>query len=62
MPLPWFGFQVPEGITAIQIMYESHEDMRYVLWKCGDGVVHKMPFEQTDEGVHAVLAAMKLTC
>ena len=39
------------------------DDQLLVRWRVkGDTTIHEMPFEQTDEGVTAALAAMKLTC
>lgn len=63
MPLPWFGQQVPEGVTAITMMRSFIDDQLLVRWRVkGDTTIHEMPFEQTDEGVQAALVAMKLTC
>ena len=43
-----------------------HDTLRWQLmvrWRvAGDPTIHEMPFEQTDESVIAILAAMKLTC
>lgn len=63
MPLPWFGQQVPDKITNISVMRDHINDVLLVRWRIkGDRDIHEMPFEQTDEGVMAALAAMKLTC
>lgn len=63
MPLPWFGYEVPEHVTKIEIMRDAEWGELRVRWRVrGDDASHSMPFEQTDEGVLAVLAAMKLTC
>ena len=59
----WFGHQVPDGITAIEIMRDAIWQELHVRWRVkGDPEIHEMPFEQTDEGVTAALVAMKLTC
>ncbi len=59
----WFGRHVPEGVTAITLMRSFIDDQLMVRWRIkGDPDIHEMPFEQTDEGVMAALAAMKLTC
>lgn len=63
MPQMWFGRMVPDGITAITMMRSFIDDQLMVRWRVkGDPVIHEMPFETTDEGVMAALAAMKLTC
>lgn len=62
-PTMWFGRHVPEGVTAVTLMRSFIDDQLMVRWRVkGDPVIHEMPFEQTDEGVMAALAAMKLTC
>lgn len=59
----WFGRRVPEGVTAIGMMRDYVADQLMVRWRIkGDPEIHEMPFETTDEGVMAALAAMKLTC
>jgi hypothetical protein len=59
----WFGRHVPEGVTAITLMRSYLDDQLMVRWRIkGDPDIHEMPFAQTDEGVMAALAAMKLTC
>jgi hypothetical protein len=61
----WFGCHVPEGITAITLVRSYIDDQLLVRWRTRHNVsdeIHEMPFEQTDEGVMAALAAMKLTC
>ena len=63
LPLPWFGQKVPEGIIAISMMRDYLNDQLMVRWRVkGDPEIHEMPFNQSDEGVMAALAAMKLTC
>ena len=63
MPQMWFGRHVPEGVTAITVMRSYIDDQLLVRWRVkADETIHEMPFEQTDEGVMAALAAMKLTC
>ena len=63
MPTMWFGRHVPEGVTAITMMRSYIDDQLLVRWRVKvDDTIHEMPFEQTDEGVMAALAAMKLTC
>jgi hypothetical protein len=60
----WFGRRVPDSVTAISMMRSYlTDDQLLVRWRVkGDTTIHEMPFEQTDEGVTAALAAMKLTC
>lgn len=62
-PEMWFGRRVPDGVSAISMMRDYLSDQLMVRWRVkGDPDIHEMPFEQTDEGVTAALAAMKLTC
>jgi hypothetical protein len=62
-PTLWFGRRVPEGVFAIQLMRDYVDYQLLVRWRVRDNsTIHEMPFEQTDEGVIAALAAMKLTC
>ena len=62
-PQMWFGQTVPDKVTAITVMHNLIDYKVYVRWRVkGDPEIHEMPFEQTDEGVIAALAAMKLTC
>jgi len=59
----WFGRRVPDGVAAISMMRSYLTDQLMVRWRIkGDPEIYEMPFEQTDEGVTAALAAMKLTC
>jgi len=59
----FYGRQAPQGVTAISMMRDHLTDQVMVRWRVkGDPVIHEMPFNQTDEEVMAVLAAMKLTC
>ena len=59
----WFGHKVPDGVMHITIMRDFLNDELLVRWRVkGDAEIHQMPFEQTDDGVMASLAAMKLTC
>lgn len=59
----WFGYRVPTGVIAIEIMHNMHTGGRDVRWRCrNDPTIHEMPFETTDECVQAVIIAMKLTC
>ena len=37
-------------------------DEPWVYWKNSDHEHHSMPFALTDEGINAVIIAMKLTC
>lgn len=63
MPQMWFGRSVPNGVTSITLMRSFLDDQLLVRWRVmGDPDIHEMPFNQTDEGVMAALAAMKLTC
>lgn len=62
-PEMWFGRRVPDGVMAISMMRSYLTDQLMVRWRIkGDPEIYEMPFEQTDEGVMAALAAMKLTC
>jgi hypothetical protein len=62
-PLKWFGLDVPEGVINISIMRSYETDQVMVRWRVkGEEQIHEMPFNQSDEGVMAALAAMKLTC
>lgn len=59
----WFGYDVPKHVTVIEIYRDNEYFEMRVRWKVrGDDAVHTMPFEQTDQAVQAVFAAMKLTC
>lgn len=58
----FFGVDLPKGVTHCQLMRDLMWDVVNVHWITKGGVQHSMPFEQTDEGIIAVLAAMKLTC
>lgn len=63
VPQMWFGRRVPDGVLAINMMRGYNKDQLMVRWRVkGDPDIHEMPFETTDEGVMAALAAMKLTC
>lgn len=59
----WFGLEVPEHVTVIELRRNHLTDELEAWWRVkGTTEVHTMPFEITDEGVMAVLTAMKLTC
>ena len=59
----WFGRRVPDDVTAITTIFDHLNDQLLVRWRIkGDPEIYEMPFTQTDEGVMAALAAMKLTC
>lgn len=59
----FFGRKVPEGVVAVELMRDALWGELHVRWRVkGDPDIHEMPFNQTDEGVMAALAAMKLTC
>lgn len=63
LPKKWFGRDVPSHITVIELRRNTLTDQLEAWWRVhGTTEVHTMPFEQTDEGVQAVLVAMKLTC
>lgn len=63
MPKKWFGHDVPDHVMVIEIRRNSLSDQIEAWWRVRNTTeVHTMPFEQTDEGVMAVLTAMKLTC
>lgn len=63
MPDMWFGRKVPDGVASITMMRSFIDDQLMVRWRVkGDPEIHEMPFNQSDEGVMAALAAMKLTC
>ena len=58
----FFGRGVPKDVVAVELMRDTYDEL-LVRWRVkGDPVIHEMPFNQSDEGVMAVLAAMKLTC
>lgn len=45
------------------MMRDYINDQLMVRWKVKNDLdIYEMPFEQSDEGVIAALAAMKLTC
>ena len=58
----FFGVPLPKGIVRCELMRDLMWDVVNVHWITQDGSTHSMPFEQTDEGVMAAIAAMKLTC
>lgn len=58
----FFGRVVPKNVVAVELMRDPYDELT-VRWRVkGDPDIHEMPFNQSDEGVMAVLAAMKLTC
>jgi hypothetical protein len=63
MPKKWFGLDVPAHVTVIELRRNFLTDELEAWWRVqGTTEVHTMPFNHTDEGVLAVLTAMKLTC
>jgi hypothetical protein len=59
----FFGRRMPNCVLTAQLFRDCLNDQFMVRWRVkGDPDIHEMPFEQTDEGVIAALAAMKLTC
>lgn len=59
----FFGRKLPDGVVHVELMHTA--DSLYeqeVRWITIDGEKHAMPFETSDEGLLAALAAMKLTC
>ena len=61
-PKMWFGHDVPDHVMAIEMRRNLYDELE-AHWRVkGTTEVHTMPFKQTDEGVMAVLVAMKLTC
>lgn len=61
-PPKWFGADVPTRVTHVEVQYRPELDKTVVRWRVRDDpVIHEMPFQHTDEGVMAVLVAMKLT-
>lgn len=63
VPKSWFGVDVPEHVTVIELRRNNMTDELEAWWRVkGTTEVHTMPFKQTDEGVLAVITAMKLTC
>lgn len=63
VPKVWFGQYAPDRVTHIEVYRDFLNYHLMVRWKAlDDPEIHSMPFEQTDEGVMAVMAAMKLTC
>lgn len=57
----FFGREVPAGVRYAELYRDPYYDEVHIRWVCADNTKHSMPFEQTDEGVMAVLVAMKLT-
>ena len=59
----WFGRRVPDGVVVITMIHNYLADQLMVRWRVKNDIdIYEMPFEQSDEGVMAALAAMKLTC
>lgn len=58
----FYGRELPAGVLYAELFRDMLHDEVQVRWVCADQSRHYMPFEQTDEGVIAVLTAMKLTC
>ena len=58
----FFGVPLPKEVVRCQLLYDHMWDVVNVHWTTKGGLEHSMPFEQTDEGVIAAIAAMKLTC
>lgn len=58
----FFGFELPAGVAYAEMWFDNMQYQQLVRWVNTNGERHEMPFEQTDEGVMAVLTAMKLTC
>ena len=57
----WFGYDVPDHVLQIKVLYQVELDARVVYWQKNDGTIHSMPFEVDQETVEAVLIAMKLS-
>lgn len=59
----FFGHKIPNEIVDVRLMRTHHNfyDVE-IRWMTKNAEEHAMPFEQSDEGVTAVLVAMKLTC
>ena len=59
----WFGQDVPDHVTVIETRRNHLTGELEAWWRVkGTTEVHTMPFDVTNEGVMAVLTAMKLTC
>lgn len=58
----FYGRELPPGVLYAELFRDVLHDEVQVRWVCADLSRHSMPFEQSDEGVIAVLTAMKLTC
>jgi hypothetical protein len=58
----FFGVPLPKGVVRCELLHDLMWDVVNVHWVTQDGSKHSMPFEQTDEGVTAAIAAMTLTC
>lgn len=59
----FFGQELPSGVLHAEMYRDNLQDQVLVRWRVvNDPDIHEMPFEQSDEGVLAVLTAMKLTC
>jgi hypothetical protein len=59
----FFGRRMPDRVLTAQLFRDYVNDQLEVRWRVrNDPVIYSMPFETSDEGVTAALAAMKLTC
>ena len=58
----FYGRELPAHVVYAELFRDMLHDEVQIRWVCTDQSRHSMPFEQTDEGVIAVLTAMKLTC
>lgn len=59
----FFGHYMPKGVITAQLFRDVLTDSVTVRWRVrNDPTIHEMPFDHTDDGIIAVLTAMKLTC
>lgn len=56
------GVPLPAGIAYAEMMRKSESDGVTLRWRTVAGTNHEMPYEHSEQGLTAVLIAMKLTC
>jgi hypothetical protein len=58
----FFGHELPGHIVHVETRHVAVDDQRQVGWITAKGEKHSMPLETTEDGILAVIVAMKLTC
>jgi len=60
----FFGYPVPENVSATTMQDDLLNDIKKVRWRVkGDPDIHEIDFPHvTEANILAVLAAMRLTC